>query len=68
MDINEKIEEVIKRTKELTKHFLYTDKEIYILALCYIAIASIDNDITDLLDEVFSKVYIFFNNKKRINL
>ena len=64
MDINEKIKEVIKRTKELTKHFLYTDKEIYILALCYIAIASIDNDITDLLDEVFSKVYIFFNNKK----
>ena len=64
MDINEKIKEVIKRTKELTKHFPYTDKEIYILALCYIAIASIDNDITDLLDEVFSKVYIFFNNKK----
>lgn len=62
MDINLKIKEVKERLTLLTKHFPYTEEQINIFTICYIAIASIDNDITDLLDEVFSRVYILFNN------
>lgn len=62
MGINEKIKEVRDRIKYLSQHFPYTEDEINILTLCYIAIAAIDNDITDLLDELFSRVFILFNN------
>jgi len=62
MNINEKIKEVKERITLLTKHFPYTEEQINIFTICYIAMASIDNDITDLLDEVFSRVYILFNN------
>lgn len=61
MDINAKIEEIRTRVKDLTSHFPYTEFEINFLTICYIAIASIDNDITDMLDEVFSKVFILFD-------
>lgn len=62
MDINLKIKEVKERLSELTKHFPYTEEQINIFTICYIAMAAIDNDITDLLDEVFSREYILFNN------
>lgn len=62
MDINAKIKEVKERLTQLTKNFPYTEEQINIFTICYIAMASIDNDITDLLDEVFSRVYILFNN------
>lgn len=62
MNINDKIKEIRKRIKELTKHFPYTEDEINILTLCYVAIASVDNDIIDLLDETFRRVFILFNN------
>lgn len=62
MNINEKIKEVKERIILLTKQFPYTEEQINIFTICYLAMASIDNDITDLLDEVFSRVYILFNN------
>ncbi len=62
MDINEKVLEVKNRIKELTKSFPYTDYEINMLTICYIAIAAIDNDITDILDYVFGKCCILFND------
>lgn len=62
MNINVKIKEVKERLTQLTKNFPYTEEQINIFTICYITMASIDNDITDLLDEVFSRVFILFNN------
>lgn len=62
MDINAKIREVKTRIIELTKHFPYTEFEINMLTISYIAIASIDNDITDILDMTLAKCYVLFND------
>ncbi|MDE5539302.1 MAG: hypothetical protein K2J20_02305 [Bacilli bacterium] len=64
MDINAKIKEIKQRIKDITSHFPYSDYEISLLTVCYIAIASIDNDIVDLLDEVLATTFILFNNGK----
>jgi len=61
MDINKKIREVKERVKDLTKHFPYNTFEINMLTICYLAISSIDNDITDILDETLSRIFILFN-------
>lgn len=61
MDINNKIKEIKTRIKDITKNFPYTEYEINILTICYLTIASIDNDITDILDEVLSRIFILFN-------
>lgn len=62
MSIDEVIETVRERIKLLTKGFPYNQEQINLFVLSYMAIAYIDNDITDLLDDVFSKVVILFNN------
>lgn len=56
----------IKQIKELiqkiTKHFHYDDYIINILTICYIAIVSVDQDVSDILEEVLSTKYILEND------
>lgn len=62
MDANVKIAEIKSRIRNIVGIFPYTDFEIDILTIIYFAIASVDNDITDLLDEVLGRVFILFNH------
>lgn len=61
MDINTTIIEVKKHLKNITSHFPYSEYELNIFTIIYIAMASIDNDIIDLLDETFTRVFILIN-------
>lgn len=47
---------------KLTKHFNYDDLIINILTICYVAIVSIDHEVSDILEEVLSTKYILEND------
>lgn len=62
MDINEKITEIKLHIKNLVSHFPYTEEEINYLVIAYIALIMLDESISDLIDEVLTKVYCLFTN------
>lgn len=61
MDINALIKDTKTKIKELTSHFPYSEWEINLLTICYIAISQVDIEVDDLLDEVLSRVFVVFN-------
>lgn len=63
MSINEEINAVKLRIKSITKHFYYSEEVIDILAICYIAIVSFDNDVMDILEEVLATKCILINGE-----
>lgn len=64
MSISE-IKELIRR---ITKHFDYDEYIINILTICYIAIVSIDSEVSDILEEVLSTKYILENDGSFIKM
>lgn len=62
MNINIKINLIKKRVKDLTSHFPYTKEEINYLTIAYLAFIMLDESISDLIDETFSKVFCIFTN------
>ncbi|MDE5540116.1 MAG: hypothetical protein K2J20_06480 [Bacilli bacterium] len=62
MNINVRLEITKKRVQELTKHFPYTAWEINMLTIAYVAMSMLDFEITDLLDEAYSRIFILFND------
>lgn len=61
MNINVLINSTKQKVKELTANFPYSEEEINLITICYIAISAIDSDIEDLLDDVLSRIFIAFN-------
>lgn len=68
MDINATIKEIKKRVTILTKHFPYTEYEINLITLAYIAFTMLDPTIDDMIDEVISNTFIFFTNKSVVEI
>jgi len=64
MDINVKIKEVKERVKDLTSHFPYSEEDINYLTLAYMAFNMLDESMSDLIDEVLTKVYCLFTDMK----
>jgi len=62
MDINEKITDIKLHVKNLVSHFPYSEEEINYLVIAYIALIMLDESISDLIDEVLTKVYCLFTN------
>lgn len=62
MDINAKITEIKQHIKSLVSHFPYTEEEINYLVIAYIALIMLDESISDLIDEVLTKVYCLFTS------
>ena len=54
MNVNVLINSTKQKVKELTANFPYSEEEINLITICYIAISAIDSDIEDLLDDVYA--------------
>lgn len=63
MSVNEKIEAVKLRIKNITENFHYSEDVINILTICYMAIVSFDNDVMDILEEVLATKCILINGE-----
>lgn len=62
MNINTKINLIKKRVINLTSHFPYTKEEINYLTIAYLAFIMLDESISDLIDEVLTKVFCLFTS------
>ena len=60
--LRQDMREIRQEIKEVTKHFNYSEMVIDILTICYMALTYDDREIEDIVLEVLSKNFIFFNN------
>lgn len=68
MDINIMLTQIKDHLQTITKHFPYSEFELNIFTIIYFAMTEIDQEIADLLDEVFSRTFILFNYPEFVEL
>lgn len=60
--LNKKIAEIKETVTNITKPFIYTERQINLLTLVYLSMILLDDEIEDLVMETLKKVYICISN------